>query len=637
MRVSVPSRDDDLASRDRAPRRAALGVPLALALLALLGASALGCARDARWALLSLDPLEGLTRLDAGRVYELTGRGFPVGREVEVSLDGVLHAPLGARRRVGHVLLGRTATPERLTFSASDADVAALGGRGTFVGSLEVRVRGAILDGVATRVVGRLEGVTLDLVPSEGGSRAGLGRAGAGGLALADLLGVTIEPIDAPDALGDEDELDEPEEREADAGSAQARGARVASRDGAGAAARLGLDGLAPGARIVAIEGMRVLDPAELRVSDAASHVALDVIDREGRLRRVEVDLDAARGRASSEATREDQLAVIVLVAALLFGAWPLGRARARGPEPASPKPHVAVLTSAFAVLVVLVASTLGGAGAPSERIVPIWLGASILLRLVAAFVGWGGAPASLGGSSPGRASRVLPRAARDEAWLALFFVLAATIAVGAFIATRGSALAAGLPPDRDSLASAAWMPMAWPLARQPFGPVALLALFAAASATRRAVAHPTTRGERLLRGLDDLGLAALASTFVRVAVADPSSHEPITRASALVATVALFAGLLHARRRVRARASIRAAACLASGLATLALTLAWLGAGARVSDPSFERAVAEVVLVCVGLVVVRVATLGQRVAGEPPPAGDADATQAANRPPRLA
>lgn len=589
-----------------------------------LSAFAAGCARDGRWELLTVQAPEGTTRLDAGRAIELTGSGFPVGREVEVSLRGVLHAPLATRRRVAHTIVGRTVSSERLALTVSDADVSAIGGRGTFVGTLEVVVHGASLDGLEARIVGVIDDVRLEVVPSERRARE-LARQGRGGVPLDGLLGLTLvrEDTRAGEALDDDETATAPDEDLAP------EGARIEALDARGAAARLGLVplGVATGARVLSIDGMNVLAPEELRVEERASRTVLSLEDPTGRVRTVVVDLDAARGRRADQTTRHDQLAVVVLVAALLFGAWPWSRRAAR-PEAAPErqnKPHAAVLTAALALTLTLACSTLSSSmlssstaiedWVGSEASVPFWLGVALFCRVSAALA----AARPLSPARPPlRAGRLdalraqLALAFRREGLLAFVGAAAATVAVGAFITARGSAECASLPALGGPLASASWMPMSWGLVRAPFGPFALAAVLLAASATGEAIALPRTRTERLLRGLDDLGLAALASVFVRLTIADPSSTEIATRATALIATVALYLALLRARSvGARARWLPAVGATLASVLTAL-VALAWLEFAPGGADAATEQAVAEVVLVCVGMVIVRVASLGE-------------------------
>jgi hypothetical protein len=612
--------------------------PILAALFALAAIG--GCARDDRYELLSVEALE-TSRLDAGRTITITGEGFPVGREVEVLVRGVLHAPLGARRRVLHTLVGRTVTPEHLELTVSDADVATLGGRGTFVGSLEVVVHGASVDGLSARVVGVLDDVTLDVVPSE---RRGLvhDRGRDEGEELASVLGLEISPDEDAaiddEASADDDALDE----EADPSAAGPRGARVLAVDPNGPAARLGLEtsGLSAGARIVAIDGLRVLDPREARLDPRASRTTLGLLRSDGREATLVVDLDAARGRPTDRSTRHDQLAIVVLVAAFLFGTWPWSSPRAarhasRAPREA--KPLAAILTAALALVVVLAASTLW-AGSVSETVIPAWLAVALFLRASATLATSESTGSEREGSRPSVVRRlpgVLWRLVRRESWISLVSALATTVAIGVFVTARGSAESASLPVLGGPLASAPWMPMSWALVRAPFGPFALAAILAAASATSTGIASPRTRSERLLRGLDDLGLAALASVFVRVTLADPSSTDLATRATALVATIALFLALLSARSLAPgARWGPSVASAIAS-VATLLVAAAWLGLGPSATDGASEQAVAEVVLVSVGLVIVRVASLGRERApgGIAPPGLRRSASEGPNSP----
>jgi len=173
-------------------------------------------------------------------------------------------------------------------------------------------------------------------------------------------------------------------------------------------------------------------------------------------------------------------------------------------------------------------------------------------------------------------------------------------VAVGVFVTASGTEGSAAWSP--------LWFPLSWPLVRSAFGPFALLLLLASAGGAPRAIAAPEERRARLLRGLDDLGLALGASVFVRVSIADPSSLDVGVRAVALSATVALYCGLLRARRwSADASPTLRIGSVVALVAATGAGAVVWLDLA---PEPATERAVAEVVLVAVGLVFVRVASL---------------------------
>ncbi len=601
---------------------------LAIALAVIVAS---GCARDGRFELLSIDPLE-TTRLDAGRSFLLTGSGFPVGREVEIALHGMSHAPLGVRRRVSHALRGRTTSPERIELVATDADIAALGGRATFEGSLEVVVHGASLDGLAARVVGVLDDVVLDIVPSE--RRSTSRREASAGLDLARVLGLELASDARLDEGGGEegdgeDDLDEelePAAREMSAVEGEEPGILIAAIDPAGAAAQLGLVsvGLEPDARILSLDDMNVLDPDELRVDPRASRVAVTLTNAAGRTRSIAVDLDAAQGRRPDRTTRYDQLAIIVVVGALLFGVWPWSRARRRGAPVAGTasrddRPVAAVLTAALALLAVLALSTLTP-DAWLHGSIALWLAAALFLRASAALA-TSAPPREASPRTRSKLGELGARAARlvrPESARALASAIAATVAVGVFLTARGTIESASLPLLGGPLASAPWMPMSWSLVRAPFGPFALAALLAAASSTSRGIEAPRTRTERVLRGVDELGLAALASVFVRITIADASSTDLASRATALVATVVLYAAMLRARSVARGAASIAwrgpLLACAVAASATIAVAIAWLsletGGPTLAGTFAGEQAVAEVVLVCVGLLVVRVATL---------------------------
>lgn len=569
-----------------------------------------GCAREDRFELFEVEALS-TERLDAGRRVYLEGAGFPVGREVEVLLEGRVHGPLRRVSHVRHALLGRTVTPERVEVSVTDEDVARLGGRGTFEGALELVVRGASVDGVAARVVGRIEHVRLDVVPSERRERALEGRA------LDAILGLEVASErragPAPDHSGtldaegraardralDDDALDD----DALDGRAAAgpTGVRVTAvrEDRLGLAAR----GLREGARILALDGMRLLDEDELRVDAEARSATLVVAPEDGAPVELVVDLDAALGRRPAASYRYDQLAAIVLVAVLLFGAWPVGGRRlVAGPRaPREHKPYAPLVTGLLALAVALVASVWAPADAEA---LGWWLGLVLFFRVAAA----------LGAASD-------PSVPRSEARRALVAVssgaLAVTVSIGAFAAADGGdALVSG---DR-------FLPLEWPLVRSAFGPFALLGLVLAAAAVPRELAAPSNRVQRLLRGVDDLGLGLAACAFVQVAATTASSTEPAARVLALSTSALLFAGLLRARRAsVAVGPLVRAGAALVVAGATVGVAALWIELA---PGPTTERAVAEVVLVAVGLVVARVASLR---AGPPPDARHAAAREASS------
>ncbi len=645
--------DDDRALLPRA------SVARALALALVLVAA---CERDPTFELFSVTEISA-ERLDAGRTVSLRGSGFPVGRDVEVVLDGTLHGPLGAVARVHHVMEGRTATPERVDVLVSDADVAHLGGRGTFEGSIEVVVPGAPLDGRRARVVGTLWGVVLDVVPSE---RRMHTTPESQGLELAALLGLGVSPRVSASELDEELDEEAGDESGADAlsgdGAAPAQddassddeapGVRVLEVTADAAARRLGLldAGLVPGARILSIDGMRVLGPRELRVDLAARASVLRIARLDGSEASIRVDVDAALGRRRTTSYRYDQLAAIVLVAAALFGAWPRGRARAvtfRAPGGPGERPYASLVTGTFAIVVVLTASALAP---PAAASFPIWLGVALFLRAGSALAlgredGVSVPPsaalspsAALGlrpslpalPSLPAELGRAWRGALSRESFVLPASALGATLAIGVFVTAAGSTEGAAIPLLGGPLASAPWMPMSWPLVRSGFGPIALISLLAAAAATTRPLARPASRQARVLRGLDDLGLAMMASTFVRVAVADPGSTDVVTRATGLLVTVALYAGLVRARGSgASLGAPARAALSCVLSLATAGAAALWLSLD---PEPATEQAVAEVVVLAVGLVVVRVASLGHRAESLPDPRSPAGVGQGHGR-----
>ncbi|GAB4204273.1 MAG: hypothetical protein OHK0013_19060 [Sandaracinaceae bacterium] len=554
-----------------------------------------GCERDGRFELLAVQGLSS-ERLDAGRRVHLEGSGFPVGREVEVLLEGRMHGPLRRRWHVRHALGGRTVTPERVEITVTDEDVARLGGRGTFEGALELVVHGASLDGLAAQVVGRLENVRLDVVPSERHEHT------PDGMALAEILGIevgrarashddgdaaaTILGLDEDDAEGDTLEL---------AAAPGSSGVPITAVRTDRLA--LGPRGLRAGARIVSLDGLRVLDADELRVDPEARSTVLVLAPEHGAPIELVVDLDAALGRRPAASHRYDQLAAIVLVATLLFGAWPVGSRElvARAPAPREHKPYAPLVTGLLALAVAMVASVRAPADVST---LGWWLGLVLFFRVAAAL----GAGADEG-VPPSEARRTLAAIAAGG--------LATAVSIGAFIAADGGGLGA----------ARSLIPLEWPLVRSAFGPLALLGLVLAAAAVPRGLSCPTTRAHRLLRGVDDLGLALAACAFVDVAAVDAASTDPATRVAALSSSALLFAALLRARAAsARVGPLVRALTTLFVALATVGVAAYWIGLA---PGPTTERAVAEVVLVAIGLVIARVAALR---AGPPPGARHAAA-----------
>jgi PDZ domain-containing protein len=129
------------------------------AVLGVLGAA--GCERRTLGAgLLDVTGVESGV-LERGDTLRIVGAGFPAGRDGEVLLRGMLRAPGAAPRPVRMSLPGHARSAERVELLLDEQAHAALGGRGSFDGSLELRFAAARAQG---DVIGRLERVQLDLL-----------------------------------------------------------------------------------------------------------------------------------------------------------------------------------------------------------------------------------------------------------------------------------------------------------------------------------------------------------------------------------------------------------------------------------------------------------------------------------------
>ena len=173
----------------------------------------------------------GPEAVEAGRPVVIEGHGLPYGSEGTLLLEGTL-SQVGGTRSVSLELPAEIVSTELAEARVTGAFLDGLGGggRGTFRGRAELSVHMAEGEGA---VSGSLEGVVLDFVPTAAWDDE---EDALSGPSIAEVLGLVI-------ALGPEGE------------------GLVAEVSAEGAASRMGM---APGDRLVAIEGMRILRPADL-------------------------------------------------------------------------------------------------------------------------------------------------------------------------------------------------------------------------------------------------------------------------------------------------------------------------------------------------------------------------------------
>lgn len=569
---TLTSQLEMLASRSASHTAKRIAWVTMLMLLLLTSALSQGCSEQP-YELFTLDEVRP-SRMEPGHRMVILGAGFPIGREVEVVFEGTVHAPFGHARHVTIRTHGHTDSPERVVTSLTESDMANLGARGTFDGSIEVSLQGSMLEGRAARVVGLLEHVTLDIVEGEPLHAADTSHS----LDAAQALGFTLTEH-ASEESSDAAEEDFEEVSEDDGSETMARqtprGFVIAETHGLAASA-----GLAAGDRVLRIDHLRVLFAHELRIAEDAPVTTL-VVERAGRARDVSIALGSASSQAQRASFRYDQLAVVLIAVALLFGV------RRLAPRSASAPPETTRMVGRFilGLLALLTALSLGVLPIPLGTLV---LAAGLLRTLAGVF------------SMRGRRSHET----LHEGALLLLSSLGLALSVLIFAMLSGSLDAASSHVGASRTETL--LPLYWTLARHPFGPLALGLLVASATGAPQGTSHPTTRRERLLRGLDDLALALFALAFVRVSVANPAEPDVATRALGLLATTALTIGLMHARQTLSAlRGRLRVVLLFA--LMTGAAALVWMQ---RTTSVMEEQAVAEVVLVILALVVVRIASL---------------------------
>lgn len=561
----------------RMPASMRLASLWALACLVILSVSLSACTEEP-YELFTLEEVRP-SRIEPGHRMVILGAGFPVGREVEVLFEGTVHAPLGHARQVQFRTRGRTESPDRVVTTLTESDMANVGRRGTFDGSVEVSLQGSVLEGRSARVIGRLNEVTLDIVTGEPTRRDDA----AASLDAERLLGLQLAPDENGEAASESTLEDEDESEDADGSETMPRqtprGFVLAETQGLARSA-----GVLPGDRLLRIDHLRVLFPHELRIATDA-HVTVLHIEHAGRVREVTINVSGTSSQVVRASFRYDQLAVVILAVALLFGV------RRWTPAPVQPaNAENTRMVGRFILGLLAVASVL------FVGVLPISLGTLVLtaslMRIIVGVFAMRGR----------RHHETL-----HEAALLIASSLGLAVSVLVFAAASGSLDT--LPSHAATTRIETLVPLYWPLARHPFGPLALLLLIASATGAPHGATHPNTQRERFLRGFDDLALGLFALAFVRVSIADPALANVPARALGLVSLAALMLGLLHVRDAMRAmRGRLRTITVLS--VATGGCALLWMQRATSVFE---EEAVAEVVLVVLALVVVRIASLRNR------------------------
>ncbi|MCU0672633.1 MAG: PDZ domain-containing protein [Myxococcota bacterium] len=252
----------------------------------------------------------GPVRLDDGSTLTVLGEGFPLGRAGTLVLRGTHQRPGEAPCAVEETLAVRVTSADRAEHAIDATTLAALGGRGTFVGRAELAFDAA----QGGRVLGRVE-TTLDL----GGASSVDAEAST---AFLERLGASLDeelPIEGGVVLSE-------------------------VRAGGLAASH----GLAEGDRIVAIGQLRVRDPNELRPPRGAESIVLHVA-RPGLEGTREVVLS---GRAPTSHGDPIVAILLALFAAVVVLFGPGGRALASLRRPGVELVPVLVTASAAAALV---------------------------------------------------------------------------------------------------------------------------------------------------------------------------------------------------------------------------------------------------------------------------------------------
>lgn len=223
--------------------------------------------------------------VEPGSALHIAGAGFPVARDAEVVLTGQLARPGNAPLDVNQTLRGYAHSEQLIEVALTESDLVALGGRGTFTGSVHVT-----FSGIASRrsVAGGTDGVEFDLrLSADGGLHDALERGERAEAALEDL-GIT--PADEQSPSG---------------------GLRIGAVRPNSAAAQATLN---PGDVLVRFDGVRVLELSDLAPRPGALRVSLEV-ERPGTNQPTTLEMPL---RGPPEGQKGRVLLLLVLLGALI-------------------------------------------------------------------------------------------------------------------------------------------------------------------------------------------------------------------------------------------------------------------------------------------------------------------------------
>ncbi|MBP7683962.1 MAG: PDZ domain-containing protein [Deltaproteobacteria bacterium] len=265
--------------------RGVTGVAIASALAVLVIAGPGGCGTNPAPAmLLDVDEVTPAV-VEPGSVLRIAGDGFPVARDAMVVLVGQLARPGNAPLDVNHTLRGHARSEQLIEVQLGEPDLTALGGRGTFTGSLHIT-----FSGIASRrdVAGSVDGVEFDLrLSADGGLHEALERGERAEAAL-DELGIT--PADEQSPSG---------------------GLRIGEVRPDSAAARATLTA---GDVLVRFDGVRVLELGDLAPRPGVLRVTLEV-ERPGTSQPTTLEMPL---RGPPEGQKGRVLLMLVLLGALV-------------------------------------------------------------------------------------------------------------------------------------------------------------------------------------------------------------------------------------------------------------------------------------------------------------------------------
>jgi hypothetical protein len=223
--------------------------------------------------------------VEPGSALRIAGDGFPVARDAMVVLVGQLARPGNAPLDVNHTLRGHARSEQLIEVPLGEPDLTALGGRGTFTGSLHIT-----FSGIASRrdVAGSVDGVEFDLrLSADGGLHDALERGERAEAAL-DELGIT--PADEQSPSG---------------------GLRIGEVRPDSAAARATLTA---GDVLVRFDGVRVLELSDLAPRPGVLRVTLEV-ERPGTSQPTTLEMPL---RGPPEGQKGRVLLMLVLLGALV-------------------------------------------------------------------------------------------------------------------------------------------------------------------------------------------------------------------------------------------------------------------------------------------------------------------------------